>query len=219
VEYMHIVPQLVRDPDRYRGRQNDPYGWDLLERITRTPEKTRRARLKRITAALKIAVPQLKELELWLDSRQMPHLRGKYEHWRPQGAWQTEGAFSDGTLRLLGLLWSALDGSGPLLLEEPEMSLHPGIVQYLPQFLYRMQQRTGRQVILSSHSSDLLRDSGIGLDEVLLLEPGDEGTVVTSAGAIKDVRQLLQSGGSLSDVIPPRTRPKNAHQLSLFPES
>ena len=40
------------------------------------------------------------------------------EHWRPDAGWQTETQFSDGTLRLLGLLWSVLDGTGPLLLEE-----------------------------------------------------------------------------------------------------
>lgn len=54
-----------------------------------------------------MAVPQLEDFELWLDIRGTPHLRGKYEHGRPQGAWQTEDQFSDGTLRLMGLLWAA----------------------------------------------------------------------------------------------------------------
>ena len=35
--------------------------------------------------------------------------------------------FSDGTLRLIGLLWALLDGTGPLLLEKPELSLHQEI--------------------------------------------------------------------------------------------
>ncbi|MBA2492469.1 MAG: ATP-binding protein, partial [Gammaproteobacteria bacterium] len=30
-----------------------------------------------------------------------------------------------GTLRLMGRLWIALAGGGPLLLEEPELNLHP----------------------------------------------------------------------------------------------
>lgn len=216
VHYLHIVPQLVRDPDRYRGRQNDPFGWDFLERVTRTPKKTRDAWLKRIRDALRVAVPQLQELDLWHDSRQMPHLRGRYEHWRPQGAWQTEEAFSDGTLRLLGLLWSVLDGTGPLLLEEPEMSLHPDVVRFIPQMLARMQQRTGRQVMMSSHSSDLLRDTGIGLDEVMLLQPSSEGTRIREAGSIAEVKILLESGTDLAEIILPQTRPANAHQLSLF---
>ena len=62
----------------------------------------------------------------------------------------------------MGLLWSIMEKQGPLLLEEPELSLHPEIVRALPQMFARVQGRTGRQVFLSTHSSDLLRDEGIG---------------------------------------------------------
>lgn len=218
IHYLHIVPQLVRDPDRYRGRQHDPFGWDFLEQVARTPERIRNARLRRIRGALRVAVPQLQDLELWRDERGTPHLRGKYEHWRPRGAWHTEEDFSDGTLRLLGLLWATLEGSGPLLLEEPEMSLHPDVVRFIPQMLARMQRRTGRQVIITSHSSDLLRDEGIGLDEVLLLQPGTEGTDVKQGSSFAQIKILLEAGSSLAEVVIPITKPINAHQLSLFGE-
>jgi predicted ATPase len=132
IRYLHLVPQLVREPDRSVGRSNDPFGGDFLEQLAKTQEKTRAARLRRIREALRIAVPQLREIELWRDVRGTPHLRGRYEHWRPQGAWQTEEQFSDGTLRLMGLLWVAMGSGGPLLLEEPELSLHPEIVRFLP---------------------------------------------------------------------------------------
>ncbi|MCL4210051.1 MAG: AAA family ATPase, partial [Phycisphaerales bacterium] len=140
IQYRHLVPQLVREPDRSVGRRDDPFGGDFLEQIAATSSKTRDSRLRRIGQALRIAVPQLKELELTRDSRGVPHLRGKYEHWRPKGSWQFEEDFSDGTLRLLGLLWSILDRSGPLLLEEPELSLHSGIVRLLPQLFARVQK-------------------------------------------------------------------------------
>ena len=216
VRYLHIVPQLVREPDRSVGRPNDPFGGDFLEQIAKTQERTRLARLSRIRDALRVAVPQLAEIELARDDRGTPHLRGKYEHWRPQGAWQTEDQFSDGTLRLMGLLWVAMEGGGPLLLEEPELSLHPEIVRYLSQMFARVQRRTGRQIILSTHSPDLLRDEGIGLDEVLLLRPGSEGTEVTPAGAFQEIRDLLQGGMTLADAVIPKTRPARADQLTLF---
>ena len=219
VRYLHIVPQLVREPDRSVGRLNDPFGGDFLEQIARTQERTRVARLSRIRDALRVAVPQLAEIELARDDRGTPHLRGKYEHWRPQGAWQTEDQFSDGTLRLMGLLWVAMEGGGPLLLEEPELSLHPQIVRYLPQMFARVQRRTGRQIVLSTHSPDLLRDEGIGLDEVLLLRPGSEGTEVTPAGAFLEIRDLLQGGMTLADVVIPKTGPARADQLTLFGDS
>ena len=219
VRYLHIVPQLVRELDRSVGRSNDPFGGDFLEQIAKTQERTRVARLKRIRDALRVAVHQLAEIELARDDRGTPHLRGKYEHWRPQGAWQTEDQFSDGTLRLMGLLWVAMEGGGLLLLEEPELSLHPEIVRYLPQMFARVQRRTGSQIILSTHSPDLLRDEGIGLDEVMLLRPEREGTEVTAASAFQEIRDLLQGGMTLADAVIPKTRPARADQLILFGDS
>jgi predicted ATPase len=216
VDYLHIVPQLVREPDRSTGRVNDPFGGDFLEQVARTQEKTQKARLRRIQEALRVAVPQLQEVALWRDVRGTPHLRGKYQHWRPQGAWQTEDQFSDGTLRLMGLLWAIMDRGGPLLLEEPELSLHPEIVRVLPQMLARVQRRTGRQIFVSTHSPDLLRDEGIGLDEVLLLRPGNEGTHVSLAMSHEEIRPLLEGGLSLADIVVPQTRPVSAAQLTLF---
>lgn len=217
VRYLHIVPQLIREPDRSMGRTEDPYGGDFLEQLARTNEKTRMSRLRRIREALAVAVPQLQELELWRDERGTPHLRGKYEHWRPQGAWQDENRFSDGTLRLFGLLWAMLDGSGPLLLEEPELQLHPSVVSYLPQMFARIQRgRQGRQVLLSTHSPDLLRDEGIGIDEVLLLEPAAEGTNVNVLGKFEEVTRLLDAGIPLDESIIPRTRPKDVQRLATF---
>ena len=164
-------------------------------------------------------MPQLAELVLWRDDvKGTPHLRGKYEHWRPQGAWQTEEQFSDGTLRLTGLLWAVLDGSGPLLLEEPELSLHPEVVRFLPQMFARIQGRSGRQVLVSTHSTDLLRDNGIGLDEVLLLRPGLEGTTVSATQDRGEVKLLLDSGLSMAKAVMPLTRPERAEQLTLFGE-
>ncbi len=216
IRYLHLVPQLVREPDRSVGRTNDPFGGDFLEQVAKTQERTRTARLGRIQRALRVAVPQLEQIELWRDARGTPHLRGKYQHWRAQGAWQSEEQFSDGTLRLMGLLWAVMDKGGPLLLEEPELSLHPEIVRVLPQMLARVQRRSGRQVFVSTHSPDLLRDQGIGLDEAMLLVTSAEGTEVIPAGSNQEVRKLLEGGPSLADIVIPKTRPKNAAQLALF---
>ncbi len=218
VRYLHIVPQLIREPDRSVGKVNDPFGGDFLEQLATVPERTRSSRLRRIQEGLAVAVPQLQELHLWRDPRGMPHLRGRYEHWRPHGAWQTEEHFSDGTLRLVGLLWAVLDGNGPLLLEEPELSLHPAVIRYLPSIFARTHRRSGRQLLVSTHSADLLSDEGIGLNEVLLLEPQKEGTRVLQAAALDDIRHLVHSDIPLSDIVVSRTSPAQVEQLSLFGE-
>lgn len=218
VRYLHLVPQLVRDPDRSVGRIKDPFGGDFLEQLARTPKGTLDSRLRRIKDALRVAVPQLKELILDRDVRGVPHLKGLYEHWRPKAGWQTEDQFSDGTLRLLGLLWVLLDGNAPLLLEEPELSLHTGVVRHIPRMIARLGRKAGRQVLLSTHSPDLLSDEGIASEEVLLLEPSKEGTTVSVAKYDKEVRSLLDSGLSIADTVIPRTAPKRVLQLSLFGE-
>ena len=216
VRYLHIVPQLVREPDRSVGHSDDPFGGDFLEQIAQTPEKTRNARMRRIKDALQFAVPQLQEISLHRDNRGTPHLRGKFQHWRARGAWQGENQLSDGTLRLIGLLWAIQEKTGPLLLEEPELSLHPEIINALPQMFARMQRRIGRQIFVSTHSPELLRDEGIGLDEVLLFMPEDKGTTVTAMTQKQDVQQLLESGLTLADVVIPQTRPAQSQQLTRF---
>ncbi len=103
-----------------------------------------------------------------------------------------------------------------MLLEEPELSLHPEVVRQLPQLFARVQRGSGRQLLVSSHSPDLLDDPGVGLDEVLLLEPGENGATVRSAQTITDIDSLLRGGSRLSEVIRPRMRPVNVAQLSMF---
>ncbi len=216
--YLHLVPQLLRHPEAFSGPgvPEDPFGKSFLERVARTTEGTRRSRLKRIEAALRIAVPQLKELKDVKDETGVPHLEAVYQHWRPRGAKQREDQFSDGTLRLLGLLWSLLEGDSLLLLEEPEISLNAGIVRKLPGLMYRIQKQKRRQLIVSTHSPDLLSDPGIGGEEVLLLTPSDEGTRVEVASSIQEVRDLLEGGLTIADAALPRTAPPSLSQLDLF---
>ena len=216
VRYMHVVPQLIREPDRSVGHPNDPFGGDFLEQIAKTNKRTRDSRLKRIVEALRVAVPQLQEVEFNTDARGVPHLRGRYQHWRPHGVWQNEEHFSDGTLRLLGLLWAITDGTGPLLLEEPELSLHPEVVRYIPQMFARAQLRSKRQILLSSHSPEIINDPGIGLDEVLVLIPQNEGTLVRLLADDPQAKSMRATGIELSEILGNMTRPPDASQLSLF---
>jgi hypothetical protein len=80
----------------------------------------------------------------------------------------------------------------------------------------RIQRRTGRQIIISTHSSDLLQDEGIGLDEVVLLEPGEEGTSVRVAKDSSQIESLVASGLTVAEAAVPQTRPEKVEQLVLF---
>ncbi|WP_199247055.1 AAA family ATPase [[Phormidium] sp. ETS-05] len=216
--YLHLIPQLVRHPEGFGipGLTEDPFGRTFLERVAKTPEKTRKSRLTKIEDALKFAVPQLKNLTDTKDEMGVPHLEAVYEHWRPKAGKQREDQFSDGTLRLIGLLWSLLETDSLLLLEEPELSLNAGIVSQLPALIYRLQRQKKRQILISTHSSDLLADKGIGGEEVLLMTPSAEGTKVEVASSKEDIKLLLEGGLSMADAALPHTVPPAIQNLNLF---
>jgi predicted ATPase len=117
---------------------------------------------------------------------------------------------------LIGLLWSLLESSSLLLLEEPELSLNTGIVKKLPALMYRIQKQRQRQVMVSTHSPDLLSDPGIAGEEVLLLTPSEEGTRIELASSVQEIKDLLEGGLSIADAAVPRTSPESLSQLDLF---
>ncbi len=218
ITYLHLVPQLLRFGEKMGGNRlsDDPFGQGFLERLAKTPEKTRTSRLKKISKALKLAVPQFEELRFLKDDLGHPHLEALYAHHRPNVGWQSEEHFSDGTLRLLGLLWALLEGSSMLLLEEPEISLNDAIVKEIPLIIDRLQRdrKTKRQVVLTTHSDALLSNPGIDERGVVILETGKQGTTGRPVDAKE--KQALSAGLSVADVVLPKTHPQNVNQLGLW---
>ena len=209
VQYMHLVPQLLKFPEAFSGPDlpEDPFGKGFLRTVAKTSENMRDSRLAKIQKVLQIAVPQLKNLSYREDIGQ-PHLEVTYEHWRPKGARQTETQLSDGTLRLIGLLWSLISGKGILLLEEPELSLHTAIVEQLPELFHSILGSKKRQVIITTHSAELLSQKGISLSEILLLLTANEGTEPKLARDFTEIVTLLKNGLTPAEAVLPYTRPR-----------
>ncbi len=220
VTYLHLVPQLLKYSEQLGGfrLENDPFGQAFLERIAKSSEKTRVSRLKRIEEALKVCVPNMRELKFIQDPiTGKPHLEALYEHWRPDAGWQREDQFSDGTLRLLGIMWSLLEGDSLLLLEEPELSLNEEIVRNVPGLIWKMQKSTKkqkRQVFVTTHSHALLSEKSLDAREIIWLEPTDDGTKVHELSE-RD-KKLIESGYSVADIVLPKVKPSKIDQMSLF---
>jgi predicted ATPase len=214
--YLHIVPQLLKYGDKIGGNrlENDPFGQGFLEKIAKCQEKIRNSRLGKIQKALSVAVPHFKELRFCKDKiTGNPHLEALYEHHRPNAGWQREDQFSDGTLRLLGILWSLFEGSSLLLIEEPELSLNEAVVEQLPALIESARKNTKqrRQVFISSHSVALLNNKGIDGNSIVILELTREGTTARSVN--KTEKMALDAGLSVADVILPQTKPVKIEQL------
>ncbi|MDH0897682.1 MULTISPECIES: ATP-binding protein [unclassified Pseudomonas] len=217
--YLHLIPQLLKFSEEISGRliESDPFGQGLLQRIARTPQKTRDARLRRIGEALGAAVPQFSELQFVKDEvTGAPHLEARFKHWRVNGAWQREDQFSDGTLRLIGLLWALLEGDGLLLLEEPELSLNDAIVEYVPLMIDRVlrsRKKGIRQVLITTHSDNLIAAVN-NPDSVLLLQPSENGTTVR--GPNSSELEAMENGMNPAEVLLPKTRPERIEQMGIF---
>lgn len=220
INYIHLIPQIIRRPELFFNTtikiEDDSFGFHFMEKILNTTPRTREARLKKIEKALKIAVPNLSNLAEARDEKGIPHLEAIYEHWRPNAGKQKENQFSDGTIRLIGLLWSILESKPLLLLEEPELSLHPGIVRRLPNMLYKLikSSRKNTQILISTHSPDLLSDGSIGADELILLKPQKEGTSVKVATEIQEIKTLMESGFHADEAVLPYSSPEKIEKLS-----
>ena len=208
IQYMHLVPQLLKFPEAFSGPDlpEDPFGKGFLRTVAKTSPEKRKSKLSQIQKILQIAVPQLKDLK-YIEDIGQPHLEVTYEHWRPSGAKQTETQLSDGTLRLIGLLWSVISGKGILLLEEPELSLHTAIVEQLPQLFYSILRKKKKQIIITTHSAELLSGQGISLSEILVLQSKNEGTEPFLAKNHKEIVALLEGNLTPSEAVLPFTRP------------
>lgn len=201
--YFHLVPQVIRHPQSSGVLGARAFGSSMIAEMNAAPPKTRDARFKRIQQALEAAVPGFESLRLEVDKAGQPHLIAGYRNWRSSPAEQNEADFSDGTLRLIGLLWtivSAPANGGVLLLEEPELSLNSAVVRKLASLLAAAQRRSSMQVILTTHAPELLDDEGIRADEVLVLRVTDDGTTATPLSEVSEAIDELDAELPFSEI-------------------
>lgn len=215
ITYLHIVPQLLKFAKEIgiTRIEDDPFGQGFLDRLANTSTKTRDAWLKKIQSGLSIAVPQFKELRFERDNSGQPHLEARYEHWRPNAGWQKEDQFSDGTLRLIGLMWSLLEKRQLLLLEEPELSLNNEIVRHIPEIIENTLKgsRNKKQIIISTHSSSLLSNSIDG-NNIILFLPSENGTLARSPN--EDELDAMHAGFTAAEIMLPKTIPASIKKIS-----
>lgn len=104
---------------------------------------------------------------------------------------------SDGTLRLAGLLTALLQDELPPLLgiEEPELTINPGLLPLL--FDHIKEAATKTQVVITTHSPDLLDLLAVDDIRVVQRREGMTGVGRVSAGQVRTVKQGLLAPGEL----------------------
>jgi predicted ATPase len=135
-------------------------------------------------------------------------------------------SMSDGTLRALGVLASLFlppNGSSPRLvgIEEPEVALHPAAAGILTDALRDASERV--QVLVTSHSPDLLDDGSIPHESILAVvsEHGDTRIGPLDEAGRSILHEHLYTAGELlrMDQLRPDPALSQPRQLELFDKS
>jgi predicted ATPase len=200
--FYNLNPKLMRELQKpQEGRLLKPAGENIASVIGHL-ERVAPDQLTIIQEYLQTVVPMVHGVERkqvgpmeTLEFRQ--EMAGAKHPWRFLAQ-----NMSDGTLRALGVLVALFQGNrdyAPTLvgIEEPETALHPAASAALREALTRASRST--QIIVTSHSPDLLDDRGLSSDSFLaVISEGGETRIAPLDEASHDtMREQLFSAGEL----------------------
>lgn len=202
MSFYNLNPKLMRELQKpQEGRLLKPAGENIASVIGHL-ERVGRSQMDIVEDYLQTVVPMVHGVERrqvgpmeTLEFRQ--DMAGSKHPWRFLAQ-----NMSDGTLRALGILVALFQGNrdySPTLvgLEEPETALHPAASAALREALMRASQQT--QIIVTSHSPDLLDDREISTDALLsvISEGGETRIAPLDEASRKAMREQLFSAGEL----------------------
>lgn len=226
--FYNLNPKLMRDLQRpQEGRLLKSVGENIasvvghLERAAPDAFATIREYLQTVVPAIhgiqRVAVGPMETLEFFQE------VAGAKHPWRFYAQ-----NMSDGTLRALGVLTALFQGNrdfAPSLIgiEEPETALHPAASAALREALARAS--THAQIIVTSHSPDLLDDGSILPEQLLAvvatagetyIGPVDQASRTTIRDHLFSAGELLRLGQLTPDA--DLLRKQHSQQMDLFGE-
>ena len=200
--FYNLNPKLMREPQKPQdGRLLKPVGENIASTIGHL-ERVAPDALAQIESYLQTVVPTVHGVER-LQMGPLETLRFRQDMAGAKFPWKFPAQnMSDGTLRALGILTALFQGNrdfAPSLvgLEEPETALHPAAAAALREALNRASSQT--QVLVTSHSPELLDDADLAPDAFLAVESlGGETRIAPLDSASREViRSKLFSAGEL----------------------
>lgn len=200
--FYNLNPKLMRELQKPQdGRLLKPVGENIASVIGHL-ERVAPDRVATIKEYLQSVVPMVHGMERRAIGP-METLEFRQEMAGAKHPWKFLAQnMSDGTLRALGvmtaLLQSNVDYSPTLIgIEEPETALHPAASAALREVLVNSAGST--QVLVTSHSPDLLDDRNIDADSILsvISEGGETKIVPIDSASRQMLREHLFSAGEL----------------------
>lgn len=185
--FFNLIPERIRElqsPDA--GDRLDRDGSNLASVFARLQREAPQTR-ERIETFLSKVVPGITGVDVrTLGPKETFEFQQVSPGRKPWSFYATN--MSDGTLRAFGVLVALFNSLGsPLVgIEEPESALHPAAAEVLRDALHEASRTT--QVLVTSHSPDLLDDPRVEAD-MLLAVTADGGT--SALGAIDAERRSV----------------------------
>ncbi len=227
--FYNLNPKIMRELQKPQdGRLLKPVGENIVSVIHHL-QRVAPDRMQSIKEYLQSVAPMVQELER-IAIGPMETLEFRQDVAGAQHPWRFLAQnMSDGTLRALGvltaLLQSNVDYSPTLIgIEEPETALHPAASSALREVLVQAARHT--QVLVTSHSPDLLDDNSINADAILAVvsEGGETKIAPLDAASRKMLREHLFSAGELlrmNQLAPDRSiiEQQSKAQADLFGEA
>lgn len=200
--FYNLNPKVIRELQKPQdGRLLKPAGENIASVIGHLA-RTNPSALKIIEEYLHAVVPMVHGVERQVVGP-MESLSFQQDMAGAKYPWKFLAQnMSDGTLRALGVLTALFQGNSdhsPSLIgiEEPETALHPAASAALREALVRAGERT--QVLVTSHSPDLLDDVAIPADSLLVVvsEEGATRVAPVDGASRQAIRDHLYSAGEL----------------------
>lgn len=200
--FYNLNPKLIRELQKPQdGRLLKPVGENIAS-VWGHLERTKPEAIQTIQNYLQTVAPMVHGVERTAVGP-MESLIFRQDVAGAQHPWKF-AAFnmSDGTLRALGVLTALFQGNcdySPSLIgiEEPETALHPAASAALREALQKASEHT--QVIVTSHSPDLLDDTSLPVESLLAVvaEGGETKIAPIDEASCEAMRKHLFSAGEL----------------------
>lgn len=227
--FYNLNPKVMRELQKpQEGKLLKPVGENIASVIGHL-ERVAPANVDAIQEYLQTVVPMVHGVER-IQVGPMETVEFRQEMAGAKHPWKFLAQnMSDGTLRALGVLTALLQRNrdyAPTLvgIEEPETALHPAASAALREALNRAARDT--QIIVTSHSPDLLDDRSIDSDAIYAVasEGGETHLAPLDAGSRTALREHLFTAGELLRLNqlapdPEVIRTQQQFQPDLFGES
>lgn len=197
LRFTTIFPNTLREPkkpDADAALKETGENWaSILKALKRTPKG--RQELERIKEMMQVVMPNLRDIFVaTVGGYLVPQFRVAETAGRKEVTYNLDPSqLSDGTLRVLGILLALYQLPHPsfVAIEEPEQTVHPGLLAMLAEAFHEVSERT--QLFVTSHSPHLIEYFSPEEIRVVAMEDGETRVTGIKSAQLEAIKEKLIS--------------------------